>query len=1081
MQKRFLVSMTAPAARLCFIAGAVCLQLCYSVYTAAGSPVVASSAMQTAEIIVRGQVTDSDNGGPLPGAQIRLKGNPKTGTAADGDGRFTLAVPDNAGTLIISFMGYTTQEVEIAGRKEISIQLKPDAQTLQDVVVVGYGTQSKTKVTGSVAQVGEEVFKNRPIVNIAQGLQGAIPNLNITFGDGQLNRGGSFNIRGFTSINGGAPLILIDGTPGEINLINPEDVESVTVLKDAASAAIYGARAAFGVILVTTKKGKEGKPLVRYTNNFGFGKPIGIPSVINDPLEAARVQNEAYRGYAGTDAAGMPAIIEYLEQRRDDPSLPELGVDASGNFIRGANTDWYDEFYNDKAPFSKNYISISNAKNNTSYYLSLGYEKQKGIFAHATDTYERISSRLKVDTRVWDWLQVFDNIEFNQGLYDAPNKFVSDGGYNVYRYLSLYANPYEAIKTANGNYTIAGMSVFGQLNDAGRTKNKDQVFKNTIGFRTNFLNNRLRLNGDYTYFLTQTRDDVQYFRMKYENRPNSIVNFTNPDYYSSGAADRAHHIINLYAEYEERLGKHHIKGLVGFNRELNQLSAFIARRDENITSSLGSINLTNGITTLSADKSEWALQGIFGRLNYDFDNKYLLEFNGRYDGTSRFAQNDRFGFFPSVSAGWVLSNEPFFQLLKRSINSFKLRASYGSLGNQLVGNYAYISTMSPYTASDLLDLNGQLPLAVRAPNLVPFNLTWETASTLNMGFDMALLKNRLNVGFDWYDRQTKNMLTKGRTLPAVLGTAEPRENAADLSTKGWELSLKWNDELQLAGKPFAYHFSVVLSDSRSFITRFNNPARLLTDFYEGMEVGEIWGYTTLGFFKTDDESAGHADQSRLHLFPGLPKAGDIKFEDTNGDKVISFGKNTVDDPGDLRKIGNTTPRYAYGVNMGFNWYNFSLDLFLQGIGKRDFWPGTEAAVFWGFYNRWNQPVYDHIYNNYWTPENPDAYFPRLRAYEALTTDRSLGAVQTRYLQNAAYLRLKNLSVGYNIPQAISTRAKIALARVFFSGQNLFEWTRLSKAFDPEGLNDEVDASRSNGAGFVYPLQRTFTFGVEINF
>lgn len=1080
MQKRFLISMTATATRLHFMAGAVCLLLCYSMQTVAAGPAMPAALQSPAEIIVRGQVTDGESGSPLPGAQIRLK-DTRTGTASDGDGRYSLSVPDNGGTLVISFMGYVTQELEIGGRKEINVQLKPDAQTLQDVIVVGYGTQSKTKVTGSVAQVGEEVFKNRPIVNIAQGLQGAIPNLNISFGDGQLNRGGTFNIRGFTSINGGAPLILIDGTPGEINLINPEDVESVTVLKDAASAAIYGARAAFGVILVTTKKGKEGKPLVRYTNNFGFGKPIGIPSVVKDPLEAATIQNEAYRGYAGTDAPGMLAIIEYLEQRRADPSLPELGVDASGNFIRGAATDWYDEFYNDRAPFSKNYISISNSKENTSYYLSLGYENQKGIFAHATDSYKRLSSRLKVETRVWDWLQVFDNIEFNQGLYDAPNKFVSDGGYNVYRYLSLYANPYEAIKTANGNYTIAGMSVFGQLNDAGRTKNKDQVFKNTVGFRTNFFNNRLRLNGDYTYFLTQTRDDIQYFRMKYENRPNSIVNFTNPDYYSSGAADRAHHIINLYAEYEERLGKHHLKGLVGFNRELNQLSSFIARRDDNITSSLGSVNLTNGITTLSADKSEWALQGIFGRLNYDYDNKYLLEFNGRYDGTSRFAEKDRFGFFPSLSAGWVLSNEAFFTPLKKSINSFKLRASYGSLGNQLVGNYAYISTLSPYTASDLLELNGQLPLAVRAPNLVPFNLTWETANTLNAGFDMALLKNRLNVGFDWYNRQTKNMLTKGRTLPAVLGTAEPRENAADLSTKGWEVSLKWNDELQLAGKPFAYHVSVVLSDSRSFITRFNNPSKLLTDFYEGMEVGEIWGYKTLGFFQTDDESATHADQSRLHLFPGLPKAGDIKFEDTNGDKVISFGKNTVDDPGDLRKIGNTTPRYAYGVNMGFNWYNFSLDVFLQGIGKRDFWPGTESAVFWGFYNRWNQPVYEHINGDYWTPENTDAYFPRLRAYEALTTDRSLGAVQTRYLQNAAYLRLKNLSVGYTIPQAVSSKAKISMARVFFSGQNLFEWTRLSKAFDPEGLNDEVDASRANGAGFVYPLLRTFTFGVEINF
>lgn len=1029
---------------------------------------------------VTGSVLEAGTDQALIGASVEVSGQ-GIATQTDENGRFSLEVPADTAVLIVKYIGFQDQEVPLNGRDEITVHLELSVELMDEIMVVGYGTQKRSSVTGAVSQVGAEVFENRPVVNIAQGLQGAIPNLNISFGDGQLNRGGTFNVRGFNSINGGTPLILIDGTPGDVNLLNPEDIESVSVLKDAASSAIYGARAAFGVVLITTKSGGGDRTQIRYTSNFGFGTPIGIPSVVNNSLEAAEIQNEAYRGFAGTDAPGMTEIISYLRQRQEDPTLPELGVDASGNFIRGASTDWYGEFYNDKAPFSKNYLSLSGSQGNTGYYLSMGYESQQGIFEVATDKYKRYSVNLKLNNKPADWIEISNNASFNLGDYDTPNKFVSEGGYNVYRYLSLYANPYEAIKTPNGNYTAAGMSTFGQLLEAGRTNEKDQVLKNTFSIRTNFLDDRLRVNGDYTYFLTQVRNDIQYFRMRYENTHNNVVDFTNPDYYFSGSSDNVHQILNLYTEYEDAINDHHFKGLIGYNQELNRYDGFNARRDENISRNLGSLNLTSGIAQMDGQKFEWALMGIFGRFNYDYKNKYLIEFNGRYDGTSRFERSRRFGFFPSVSVGWNISEEAFFSPLRNTVQGLKIRGSYGSLGNQLVDNYAYISTMEPYTISDLLEVNGELPIGISAPALIPYNLTWESARTLNIGFDMSLFRNRLRAGFDWYRRNTLNMLTKGKTLPAVLGTAEPEENAADLLTKGWELSLSWDDQTSVFNKPFAYSVSVVLSDNRSFITRYDNPSRLLTDYYVGQEIGEIWGYKTLGFFKTDEESAGHADQSRLHLFPGLPQAGDIKFEDSNQDGVIDFGENTVDNPGDLHRIGNTSPRYAYGINLGFDYSNFSLSIFLQGIGKRDFWPGTEAAVFWGFYNRWNQPVYEHIKGNYWTPENPDAYFPRLRAYEALSTDRSLGAVQTRYLQSAAYLRLKSLTLGYRLPESLTSKIDLSSVQVFFAGQNLFEWTKLSEAFDPEGINDEVDSSRDNGAGFVYPLQRTYTLGLEVNF
>lgn len=1049
---------------------------------------VATSSIEQQNKVVRGRITDAATGETIPGAKVQAKGT-SAATATDDNGVYTLEIPSGAEILIVSSIGYQSAEMQIGGRSTVNITLTSDAQRVEDVIVVGYGTQARSKVTGAVNQVGAEVFQNRPITNLAQGLQGAIPNLNISFGDGQLNRGGDFNLRGFTSINGGSPLILIDGTPGDINLLNPEDVESVTVLKDASSAAIYGARAAFGVVLVTTKRGQSGKPQIRYTNNFGTSSPIRIPRVYMNSLDNARIINEAYRGYAGTDAPGMGLVIDYLEQREADPSLPELGVDAAGNFIRGANTDWYGEFYNDNIPFMKNYLSIAGATETSNYFLSVGHEKRDGIYRVATDNFQKYSLRLKFDKQLANWVNVFNNVELNQGIYDAPNRYVSDGGYSVYRYLSLFANPWEAIRTANGNYTNAGVQTIGQLEGAGRTMDRQQLLKNTIGIRTNFLNNRLKVNGDYTYFLTQDRDDLQGFSQQFEQRENVLATFNAPDYYRSSFGEAKHHIVNLFAEYEQRINDHNFKGLVGFNQELYQVDNFFARRDGNISRELGSLNLTTGIPTLGAEKVEWALQGYFARFNYDYKSKYLVEFNGRYDGTSRFARETRWGFFPSVSAGWVVSNEDFFTPVSNVVNSLKLRGSYGSLGNQLIGRnqlqntYAYISSLNPYILSRLLDVGGQRPLAVGAPNLIPFELTWETATTLNAGFDFTVLNNRLTTGFDYYIRDTKDMLTRGQQQPAVLGATEPRENAADLRTKGWELSLRWNDRHQLLNRPFSYNLSLVLSDNRSHITRFNNPNKLLTDsFYEGMEVGEIWGYTTLGFFQTDDESAGHADQSRLHLFPGMPLAGDIKFEDIDGNGIIDFGSNTADDPGDRRVIGNTTPRYAYGINAGINYAGFSLDVFLQGIGRRQFYPGPESAVFWGFYNRWNQPVYEHIVGNYWTPENPDAYFPRLRAYEALgnDNDRSLNVAQTRYLQDASYLRLKNVTVGYSLPQSVVSKARVSGARLFFSGENLYEWTKLSRAFDPEGINDDEEGGRTNGQGFVYPMMRTFTFGLEIN-
>lgn len=1032
-------------------------------------------------IAVKGSVTDSVTGQPLPGVTIQVRGG-TVGTTTDARGGFTLSVPPDA-VLVVSYLGYGTREIPVAGKSQIVIKLTSASTGLSQLVVVGYGTQKKDEITGSVSQVGSEVFEDKPITNIAQGLQGEIPNLTVSFGDGQPNRGGTFNIRGMTSINGGSPLVLIDGVEGDINLINPEDVASVSVLKDAAAAAIYGARASFGVILVTTKHGQKGELKIQYSNDIGWNAPTFLPHVITDPIAAAELQNEGYKGYAGIDNSTMLPIIAYLEQRKANPTLPEVGVDPSNNtWLFGANMDWYKAFFSRHQQYQKHFISLSGGGDKVTYYLSGGIQDQDGVFKIATDTYKRYNFRSKLSLQAFSWLKIYNNSEFDQDIYDAPNKYVN-GDYNIYRYLSLFANPYYTTKTPDGNWTQAGMLTYGSQLDGGREVSKNQIFRNTIGFQADLLSHKLTLNGDFTAMWTQQKDDRKARTLQYESKPGTIVKYSNPDFYQSSFLEDFYKVINLYAQYTNEFGKHHLDALVGVNRELNQQRSLTSYISDNLSDDYASLNLASGVARVSDNNADWGLQGIFSRISYNYDERYLLEFNGRYDGTSRFPRRDRYGFFPSVSAGWMISREQFFKPLSHVINTLKIRSSYGSLGNQQVGTYAYIPIMNFAPITQILDKSH--PVGTSAPGLVAQSLTWETARTFDLGADMSFLNGRLSVGLDWYRRNTINMLTKSKQLPAVLGTGEPKTNAANLKTLGWESSFKWRDQFQVGNKPFSYDFQVVISDNRSEITRYDNPNGYLGDYYVGEHIGEIWGYVTDGFFKTDDEYHNSADQSKVssvaYSVDGHPVAGDVKFRDVNGDGVIYNGNNTVSDHGDMKVIGNSTPRYSYGFNAHGTWNRIDLSVFFQGVGKRDFWPGVESGIFWGFYNRWNQPVYDHIYGNYWTPDHTDAYFPKPRAYIASHAGSALYFPQTRYLQNAAYLRLKNVSIGYSIAAPLLTRLHVSKLRVFLSGQNLLTWTKLSRAFDPETIVNDMDVPVSNGNGFVYPISKTYSGGLSITF
>jgi TonB-linked SusC/RagA family outer membrane protein len=526
--------------------------------------------------------------------------------------------------------------------------------------------------------------------------------------------------------------------------------------------------------------------------------------------------------------------------------------------------------------------------------------------------------------------------------------------------------------------------------------------------------------------------------------------------------------------------------MVGYNYEESTTKGLTAQRNGLIYENANDLNLALGQSIQTGGGwQKWITVGGFYRFNYSFKDKYLVELNGRYDGSSRFPSNQRYGFFPSVSAGWRVSNESFWNVSDKIISDLKLRGSYGSLGNGNIAPYSYLELLS-VSQSDRI-LGGIRPPFTSRPSVLPLGLTWETSTTKNLGLDFAMISHRLNVSADVYERKTTDMYTPGVTLPAVFGATSPRGNFADLRTRGWEVSVAWNDAFKLASKAFKYDVRVTLSDNSAVITKFNNPNKLLSDYYVGQKIGEIWGYETEGFFSTAEEVANHASQ--LQAFSnsnGKSAIGDIMLRDLNGDKAVNAGSSTVNDPGDRRIIGNSAARYTYGITLGGEWNNIFFSAFFQGVGKQDWWPSTEAGVFWGQYNRpYNKLPRWHL-DNHWTPDNPNAYLPRYVSRLANRSGGVLREAQTKYLQNVAYIRLKNFQLGYNLPAKIISKIHSTGARVYFSGENMWAWSplyRLTRDIDVEstGPSDQVFTDSNAGDAYNYPMMKGLTFGLSITF
>ncbi|MDY3068253.1 MAG: TonB-dependent receptor [Parabacteroides sp.] len=1051
---------------------------------------IPSIAQQNDTYTLTGTVLDQ-NGIPVIGANVIEKGT-TNGTVTDFDGNFSIQVNKNS-VLTVSFIGYVSQEVAVKGGNKLNITLKEDSQALDEVVVVGYGTQKKVNLTGAVEQVTSEVFDNRSVPNVTQALQGSIPNLNINITDGKPTRTASFNVRGTTSIGqGGDALVLIDGVEGDPSMLNPNDIASVSVLKDAASAAIYGARGTFGVVLITTKEPNKDKTSITYSGNFSLQRPATTPDFVTDGYEYASHFYEAYNAWNNysADPKNINKTQEFslgwldeFKRRKEAGITDEWDIDpATGKYIYYGNTDYYGELYKKNTFAQDHNLSVSGNNGKLNYYVSGRFYGYDGLFKYNTDDYKTMNLRAKGSIQVFDWLKIENNMEFSNMDYHNPMN-VGEGG-SIWRNIADEGHPSSPIYNPDGTLTHSAAYTIGDfIYGKNGIDTRNRVLRNTTGFTASFLDNKMHVRGDFTFRNTDNSQTQRRVAVPYSTTE-GVISYLSTKYndLQEYKTETNYVATNIYADYENTFNEaHYFKGMIGYNYEQSTYNGLKVLRNGLLFEDSENINMALGdAITTSGEYNRWRVAGGFFRFNYAFKDRYLVEVNGRYDGSSKFPVDQQWAFFPSISGGWRLSEEAFWNVKPEVLSDIKIRASYGSLGNGNVAPYSYMELLSIYTSDRVL--NGLKNKYTNAPGVMPDGLTWETATTTDVGADFGTLNGRLRFSGDYYIRKTTDMYTVGETLPDIFGATSPKGNYADMTTRGWEITLTWRDQFQLANKPFNYEIRGTLSDYISTIDRYNNKDGKLSDYYAGQRVGEIWGYVTEGLFQSQEEIDNHADQTLIQSSSQrVTYPGDVKIKDLNGDGVIDYGQNTVDDHGDKTIIGNSLPRFSYSMNLSADWNNFFFSAFFQGVGRQHWYPSNEC-IFWGQYNRPYNNLPEWHLDNYWTEDNRDAYLPRYAGYNSSLKSTT----QTRYLQNVAYIRLKNLQLGYNLPQTVTSKLRMQNARVYVSAENLWCWSPLYKHtrdLDVTNINgsDPDLTDGGSGDGHSYPQMTSISLGVSLTF
>lgn len=1112
------------------LAAALCAYLPTGVnmYAARAEKPSASNVYQQTRILVSGRILDS-SGQPVPGASVIEKGT-TNGVNTDIDGKFTISVKSGA-SLEVSCIGYET--VSVAASENLSVTLREDTQFLDEVVVVGFGTQKKVNMTGSVAAVDvDKAFGSKPITDVSKGLQGVVPGLSITYNSNDLNASPTMKIRGTGSINGdNTPLILLDGVEvPDLSFVNPDNIKSISVLKDAASASIYGSRAAWGVVLITSKDGSavKDKVSITYSNNFSWNQPIGLPKYITDKEGVLAQLEEGMLAQKNVDGSRIEAfgmyydtigkgITTWFDKYSGNLSNPVYKYGEDYEFIEGTPyyyrvSDPNKEIF--KTSFSQTHnLSVTGNTGKTNYNIGLGYTMNDGTLKAAKkNDVKRYNLNLSTNTQVKNWLNIGTKVMYVEKEYEYPYGYSQSKGatgllYYVMRFPTFF--PFgisDGSKLADGTYAsesaATGEGLYFRHGNAyvaneSICSSKDQYL--TLGG-----NVRINLAPGLSFYGDYTRG-----RYNYENRsmrqPYYVANWSFPkkaavttnDFLERSYVSKITNTYNAYFDYLFDIQKQHNFAIkVGANAEDLRYDNQSVKVNGVQDVEHPTLNLTDGKNEGIVDESlrHRATAGFFGRINYNYKEKYLLELNGRYDGSSSFRTGKQWAFFSSASAGYRISEEKFWTNIKPYVPTLKVRASYGSVGNQALDSwYPYISTMATETVSWIgTDMN-QVSTTT-TPSAVNPDMTWEKIRTLDIGFDAGFFNNELNVTFDWYQRRNVGMLVAGNEIVRYAGIAvAPLENGGDMKTNGWELQIDYNHAFN---KDFAIYGTFTLSDAKSEITKWNNTTGALNSWYKGKKLGEIWGFETDRYFNSSDVNpdgtlkTGTPDQSYLQNGSFRFGAGDIKYKDLNKDGKIDTGKGTIDDHGDLKRIGNQLPRYEYSLRVGAMLKGFDVEVLLQGVGKRDMWSTSSLFIPHAAGAQMN------IFENqldYWTESNQNARFPRPYINGAFGSLSGLPgnsgcnnfAPQTKYLNNLAYLRVKNFTVGYTLPQNLTRKIFVEKLRFYFSAQNLFTFDHIDGVMDPECTGGS-SKSYTNGmdmtmAGRAMPFNRQWSCGLQITF
>lgn len=1056
---------------------------------------------------VTGTVKSAEDGLALPGVSILVKGTTK-GVTTNTDGTFQIGV-ESGQTLVFSFIGMESVERVITSSTNLDIVLSPDAQSLEEFVVVGYGTQKRSDLTGSVSSVDTKVLESRPITDVGRGLQGTTPGLTITTPSGQIGQNPTIRLRGTVgtlSNSGGAqPLILVDNVEiPSLQLVNPEDIESISVLKDAASSSIYGSRGAWGVILITTKKGKKGEaPRINYSNNFSFATPTTTPTIAPGAEGAEMAFRALQRTNPSTNVFGVVGMYfdEIGIQKMRDWEAQYGGQNLGSDMVLGRDFeirdgrlffyrtwDAGDMFMNKWTPQQKHDLSVSGGTDKTTYRLGVGYLGQNGVLKVNPDEFNRYSADLSLSSQVTDWMEIRGGVLYSDTKFTRPFYFSSET-YDPWYYLFRWPKNYP-YGTYEGNPFRSAIT---EVQQAKMNEETTALTRINLGTTLTPLKG-LSILANYTHdsqnnHVHQTGGSVSAYNFWSTGANLQYAPYTSASYdrvrYTSAWNTRS--VGKLFGTYDWNIEDHNFKAMVGGDIESYEYWYQSSERRQLMDQDRGELDLASGDQFVDGARNLWSTAGMFSRINYNYKGKYFLELNGRYDGSSRLSPTERWAFFPSMSAGYVISEESFFEPITPVVSFFKLRGSWGAIGNQ----NAYISDiyriMSSTSSGWLIGSDNKLTFGT--PGALPSSLTWETITTLDLGFDARFFKDKFGIGFDWYKRVTSDMHSAGEVLPASYGTSATKQNLGELETKGWELALDYSHNFE-NGLNITTTF--VLSDFKETVTEFADNQSIYSN-RPGRVIGDIWGYETDRLFTEDDfvkDGNGDfvLDNGKYILKEGIPSQqlyesgwfyygpGDVKYKDLNGDGEITYGQNTVDDHGDLKVIGNSTPRYQYGFRLNMDFKGFDFGMFIQGVGKRDFW--ANGPIFVPGY-RPGEAWFDH-HLDYWTPENPNAFYPRPTDAGASSNSRNF-LPQTRYLLDLSYMRMKNITVGYSLPYNWISKAGMQKVRVYFSGENLFEFDNLNLPLDPEVDYTSAGNNDSNTFGRVYPYSRSLSFGLQVTF